>query len=353
MSTVFMTHALRQFPGLITRDGRAARGERLTRMLDILEQVWAAGFDEGPVDPAADIEDFWEDAVRIATTYRAALDAGRSIEPRSSATHWSSGDLARRMGPLRINEHGGYHGADAFEELLAGLPLDITGRTFAVCTYDTESVSLGADDLAQHLTTLAAAGHTAAVVKVSGHKQGIARIELDPDTRVINRRLHDAFDWTMVRLDGVRSAFLVSPWIEMTYEYRVFVVDGIPVTGAGCIEEYTPLDHSGSGPFDPAVRLHRGNSVAATVNSAITHDSRTVRMHLAAAAPVIAHMAARGLRTYVVDMAYVPDRNDSVVVEFNSMPNAGLYACDAQALARALIQTEHKGYYEYTPTRVR
>lgn len=93
--------------------------------------------------------------------------------------------------------------------------------------------------------------------------------------------------------------------------------------------------------------------MAATVNSAITHDSRTVRMHLAAAAPVIAHMAARGLRTYVVDMAYVPDRNDSVVVEFNSMPNAGLYACDAQALARALIQTEHKGYYEYTPTRVR
>ncbi|PZU04680.1 MAG: hypothetical protein DI630_00760 [Gordonia sp. (in: high G+C Gram-positive bacteria)] len=348
MSTLFMTHGLRPFPGLITRAGALATGDRLDRMTAVLEHVRAAGFDEGPVHPLCDVEDFWEDAIRIATAHIAALDAGVHVELRTPGPDWSPSDLARRMGPLTRSEQGGSHSSDNFEAVLTGLPQTMTGRTFTSCTHDSELVDPPADHLMPHLLTLKGEGHTAAVVKIAGHKQGVARIELDEDPRVIERHLHEAFDWTMIRLDGLADAFLVSPWIDMTCEYRVFVVDGQPVTGAGCIEEYTPLDHTGSDVFDSAVRVRRGNQVAATADSPIVGDLHTVRTHLAAAAPVIDLLASTGLRTYVVDMAYVADLGRSIVVEFNSIPNAGLYACDAQALAHALIRTEHKGYYDYT-----
>lgn len=345
--TVLLSQGLRPFPGLVTRDRRPAFGDRLDRMTAILDDVRAAGFDIGPVDECADVEDFWEDAIRIATTCRAALAAGLGTERRSGGPGWSPADLSRRTGPLARVEQGGSHSADDFERVLAELPRSMTGRPFASCTYDSEIADPPATHLVPHLLTLHAAGHAAAVVKIAGHKLGIARIELDADPRAVERRLADAFDWSMVRLDGVAGAFLVSPWVDMTCEYRIFVVDGRPITGAACIEEHTPLDHSGAALFDTAVRVRRGNRIAAAAHSAVTDDGAVVAAHLAAADPVIEHLASIGLRTYVVDMAYVPAQGRSIVIEFNSIPNAGLYACDAQALADALVLTEHKGYYEH------
>lgn len=345
--TVLLSHGLRPFPGLITRDGIPASGDRLARMTAILDDVRAAGFDIGPVDECGDVEDFWEDAIRIATSRRAALAAGFITERRGGGPGWTPADLSRRTGPVTRVEQGGSHSVDDFERVLAALPSSMTGRRFASCTHDSEIADPPASHLVPHLLALHAAGHAAAVVKIAGHKLGIARIELDADHHTIERRLDEAFEWSMVRLDGLAGAFLVSPWIEMTCEYRIFVVDGRPVTGAACIEEYTPLDHHGADPFDTALRVRRGNRIAAAADTPVTDDAATAAAHVAAAGPVIEHLASIGLRTYVVDMAHVPDQERSIVIEFNSIPNAGLYACDAQALADALVRTEHKGYYEH------
>lgn len=357
IETLLLSHGLRPFPGLVTRDGRPATGDRLDRMTAVLADVRAAGFEIGDIDKHADVEDFWEDAIRIATTYRAAVAAGIGTQRRAPGQHWSAADLSRRTGPLTCIEQGGSHSTDDFERVLAELPRSLTGRSFASCTHDSEVVDPPDTHLIPHLLTLHADGHDAAVVKIAGHKLGIARIELDDDPRVVDRHLSDAFGWSMVRLDGSADAFLVSPWIEMTCEYRLFVVDGRAVTGAACIEEHTPLDHHAVDVFDPAVRVERGNGVAAKTSSPIVDDPRTVRTHLAAAEQVIDHLAAMDLLTYVVDVAYVPDLGHSVVVEFNALPNSGLYACDAQALGHALVRTEHKGYYDYAvsdaPTAVR
>lgn len=347
MSTLFMSHGLRPFPGLITRDGLPAQGSRLEMMNAILADVQAAGIDIGPVDEQGDVEDFWEDAIRIATTRRAAMAAGLKTERRSGTSDWSRADLAHRTGPLTRREQGGSHTVDDFERVLAALPHSMTGRSFASCMHDSEIADPPASHLIPHLLALHAAGHVAAVVKIAGHKLGIARIELDADPRTVEDRLHEAFDWSMVRLDGQADAFLVSPWIDMTCEYRMFVVDGRPITGAACIEEYTPLDHSGPTPFDTAMRVRRGNHIAAAADSPVTDDPATVAAHLVAAGPVIDHLASIGLRTYVVDLAHVPDQGRSVVIEFNTLPNSGLYACDAQRLADALIRSDDKGYYDY------
>lgn len=159
MSTLFMSHGLRPFPGLITRDGLPAQGSRLEMMNAILADVQAAGIDIGPVDEQGDVEDFWEDAIRIATTRRAAMAAGLKTERRSGTSDWSRADLAHRTGPLTRREQGGSHTVDDFERVLAALPHSMTGRSFASCMHDSEIADPPASHLIPHLLALHAAGH--------------------------------------------------------------------------------------------------------------------------------------------------------------------------------------------------
>lgn len=155
----------------------------------------------------------------------------------------------------------------------------------------------------------------------------------------------------------------------MTYEYRLFIVDGRPVTGAGCIVEHTPLfaDHRpGSSPFSPLVRRKRGVSLTAIEDELDEFtiedlDSGTWADESASADPSRggdienapglvtqlvefgAALVAEGLtdgvlpRAYVLDVALNEGNGKPLAIEVNGLSNSGLYASKPWIVTRALL----------------
>ena len=147
----------------------------------------------------------------------------------------------------------------------------------------------------------------------------------------------------LLRFEEQRDHYLVSAHVPMRHEYRVFVVDGVPVCGAGCLVERTPLDHyPAHGPFDPFTRADRYD-----------HDEPAqarpglVAELVEAARPVAAALRAAGCSHCVVDMARGPA--GPVLVEVNGLENAGLYACDPYAVAAAMAASQDPQTLEMKP----
>ena len=362
---LLLSYGLRPFPGLRERNGSAPTTARLTVMERTLEQVARAGYAEDldKTDPEADFEDFWEDALRIASVTAAADRAGLDDAPLPYAHEWTDAQMSRRLGPVGIVETG-HHGIDG----LAAHPLmadpAFTGREIVPTTYtsplELEPLATGdlvggtdltalpkryAVDTLTVLRNFYHRGHDRAVIKLAGVKQGLTTVRLSDDAQALSDQLFDGdFGWSMLRYEGMDGGLVVSPWVEMAYEYRVFIVDGVPVTGAGCVEEATPLDHDPAwGPFSPLMREHRGNSIAAAADSAPEHRPGLALAYRAFAEKIAAALPA-GQRTVDVDLAVIPGREEPVVIEFNSVPNAGLYAIDVDALADALVGAADRGY---------
>lgn len=158
------------------------------------------------------------------------------------------------------------------------------------------------------------AGESFAFLKVAGTKRGEAQLR----QQLVNR-----FEWTLIELAGRKDALLVQDCVEMKHEYRIFVVDGVPVAGAGCIEEFTPLNNDGNA-FDSRTRENRmspdgiGREVVARPDVVARYK---------AAAPGIVKDLIKGnprMRTFVLDLCHIGDQ--VAVVEVNGARNAGLYA---------------------------
>lgn len=130
-------------------------------------------------------------------------------------------------------------------------------------------------------------------------------------------------DWELIRFEDEPDAVLVQQRVDMRREYRMFVIDGTPVCGAGCVERCTPADNEAT--FDPKLEEHRNDGH-------VIRDKRTVNAYRD-----FAEQAAGMIRTegfvqgpYVMDLATVDGR--PCVVELNRMTNAGLYALDMDTL---------------------
>ncbi|KIA73482.1 hypothetical protein ANMWB30_24090 [Arthrobacter sp. MWB30] len=123
--------------------------------------------------------------------------------------------------------------------------------------------------------------------------------------------------------EGDSAVFLVQEQIPMTHEYRFFMAGNKPVSGAGCIEHYTPLDHEvTAGPFDPRTEEVRGSGV-------ITDDAAMVERlrQFAVDAGAMLHSQAPELgAAWVLDVAINSETDSIVVIELNPARNAGLYA---------------------------
>lgn len=367
---LLLTFGLRQFPGLVDNRGHAVPESALKdRMRAVLTDLRNAGYEIGRIEPGADFEDFWEDALRISSTVTAAERAGLAWTRCDRGHHWQPEELARRLGPvLMLEEH--HH-----RDRLAAHPLmcdpAVTGRRIHTTTYHDEHTLADlasdqinyitspdelastdpryADDLITRLRWMFWQGHQAAVIKVDGHKIGLIKITLSDDPAVLREQLmcdEAGLGWTLVRLEGTPGMFRVSEHILMEYEYRLFVVDGAVITGAGCIEEFTPLDHNlAHGALDPQMRKRRGNDIAAPYGSDSEPVAQPGRAQWYAhwvRGLIQSHCSGQG--TFVIDVATSGDREDPVLVELNALPNSGLYACDIQALADALVTARDRGY---------
>lgn len=135
-------------------------------------------------------------------------------------------------------------------------------------------------------------------------------------------------------LDGMAYALadrgpclMVQDFIPMTYEYRLFVVDGIIVTGAGAIERHTPADNRTQ--FDASVAVDR------SCETIVEDRPDIVAKYLDFAAAIIPDCP---VSTFVLDVAIVD--GSPVIVEFNPLHlgQVGLFASQPSLLANALLK---------------
>lgn len=136
--------------------------------------------------------------------------------------------------------------------------------------------------------------------------------------------------WSLIRDEGLPAVYLVQERVVMRYEYRTFIVGGKAVTGAGCIEEFTPLNNAGD-PFDDTLREFRQQHSAPerlpAVRDALLEFSAKVAAEIASEAPEI--------DGYTLDTAL--DANGiPLVIELNGHTNAGFYASQPHRITNAL-----------------
>lgn len=135
------------------------------------------------------------------------------------------------------------------------------------------------------------------------------------------------FEWEDVRFEDEPDGVLVQELTDMRREYRVFVIGGQPVCGAGCIERCTPADNEAT--FDPKMEDRRNDGQAVSRPGTV----ETYRRFAVEAARLIADEGyIRG--PYVMDLATIDGM--PCIIELNRMNNAGLYALDMDALLTAV-----------------
>lgn len=326
---------LRAFPGIPTSWSSAKRAIAESILSDV-----RAAFPEmlrAPVT-SADIEDFWEDACRVSAAWRASGQNLVAKEPGSWNTRWTDAEMKRRLGPVSRTEEGGHHGPDRL--ILHPLLRQHGGR----------AMTLGSIDLdpSTDVTEWLAARHRdhgvqRGIVKAVARKFGIWSVELDSDPEVIARRLFQAMDWAYMNLEDGSDLVVAQDAIDLQFEYRLFVVDGELISGAGCVEEFTPLNQMlSAGPFDSRVRRIRGHLHQGAPSA--VEDRPDVVGRLLDFGAELAHQHGG---TVVIDVALdaaAGPEGTPVVVELNDLPNSGLYASDPWAVATALVGAHDRGY---------
>lgn len=323
--------SLRPFPG-IPEDWSETKQFKASLILQDVRESFPEMLTE--IDPDADVEDFWEDAARLSAAW---LATGGNLVAKEPGTHnhpWSEDEMSRRLGTVARSEEGGYHGVD---KLIGHAIVQNHGGRGMLCG------SIGGDPATDVVTWLASRhrdhGVKRGIVKTTATKTGIWSIELDSDPAVVSERLMDAMDWTYIRLEELPGAVFAQDELELQYEYRLFVVDGLVVSGAGCIEEFTPLDHKPFQAFDTRLRRVRGHLNQGEPSP--VEDLPEITEQLIRFGQSVAQEFGG---TVVIDVAMDAVADMPVVIELNNISNSGLYASDPWLVAEDLVFANDRGY---------
>lgn len=324
----------------------ASPDSRLQPLLD----SWTAVLPNARRDPTLDFEDWVEHATRLDAAYRLAsqqlalvgedgiarfLD-GTEVEEGAEVLYlgsWRSPDNERTghgvFSRYRYQQSALGDGALANNYSESGVFRAHAGRAMALCgvrEYPEDDVTL---DLYDCLAQFSAAGHRELVVKVNRPKYALYRLSLPSDNMDDIKRAVGAQDdlaWAMVHLAGLNNTFIVQEQVAMAFEYRVIVVNHVPVAGAGCVEAFTPLDNEAQ--WDPKVEQVRNNGQ-------VEHRPEVVAAYAQyAAAFAKAYSEERPqAKHYTLDLAMSDD--GIVAIELNPLRNYGLYALDFDAVLQA------------------
>ena len=186
-------------------------------------------------------------------------------------------------------------------------------------------------DMVDALQDLQSQGVERAFVKTSVAKYAANFVPLNSnDYEYLRAEVFEAFDWALIHFEGKSDAFLVQEAIDMQYEYRFFITDGHIVTGAGCVEEHTPLQNSTQ--FDPYMRRYRHDP-----QDPVVIQRGLVQQYREFADLVVRQLAAEipELHDYVLDVTLTQD--GPAIVELNGLANAGLYAADPARIVEAIV----------------
>ena len=135
--------------------------------------------------------------------------------------------------------------------------------------------------------------------------------------------------YASTHLEGYADAVLVQEWVPMRREYRFLICDSVPVTGAGIVPEFTPLDADPTTAFSPIVRKVVGEST----QERLTDQEMAGYLDLASRYALEVR-AENGMRDFVLDVCTIEGRH--AVVEVNPCQNMGLYASRADLWIQAV-----------------
>lgn len=178
-------------------------------------------------------------------------------------------------------------------------------------------------------------------------RKAIAAQDSEGSQRMIEQAFYKGFDANLLDCIDRAECFLIQEHIPMESEYRIVVIDGSPVAGAGCIECLSPLFHEpdlalrnadGTGAFDVKLEGKRNDGI-------IRHDPEMVEAFLDRAWQICDALEMEARDTgrsnpyadCVMDFAWNADRQEVVLVETNPPDNFGLYAMDIAPVTRAIV----------------
>lgn len=123
------------------------------------------------------------------------------------------------------------------------------------------------------------------------------------------------------------SCLIVQERVHMRREYRIFVVDGRPVTGAGTVLSHTPNDNIA--PFNPLVSNH-------PTDDNCERDEALVERYLDFGRQVIPLMPAS---SFALDVALIDGEIGIVEINPLMLGQIGLFACSPSLLTAAVLRS--------------
>lgn len=314
---------------------------------DQLVALWTRHVPATDGDGAGDYEDFVEQAVRleavldgfgadnvwlvISTDPRTAVNAGSGgTRPAAELQHLPryGTQPSRRHEDVDMEQArlaAAYYRYEAF--------LSRAGRRLTVCGFGLEGSGV---ELGEVLAGWSAEGNRQAFLKSVQIKQFAFPVDLAEGFGPAggSRLVYDALNYGAMYLEGQQESIIAQEFVTMEYEYRVFVVGNTVITAAGCIEEFTPLDNRGEA-FDPQLRRQRQDKTPVAsqppMAAFLIEFARDAVEALAREVPQ--------LTDYVIDVALGPE-GTPLIVELNSLLNAGLYASQPARVTEAMAARE-------------
>lgn len=180
------------------------------------------------------------------------------------------------------------------------------------------------------------------VLKDGRAKHGLYKIDLEgvpnTDEGFINYMrkyfLLTDNDWAILNLFRTLPSHLVQEFKQMKYEYRFFVYNGVLISGAGCVEEHTPLVNTKQ--FNTLMEAYRSETV-------IEDCPQIVERYIEAAKQIVSLTNATepNVKNYSLDLCLYED--DTIgMIERNPFSNSGLYAQDLESVAKAVLAANNK-----------
>ncbi|AOG03043.1 hypothetical protein [Bosea sp. RAC05] len=167
-----------------------------------------------------------------------------------------------------------------------------------------------------------------------------------PSDRGIQKAFFQAFDANLMDCEERETCFLIQERVPMIHEYRICVVGGEPVAGAGTIEWLSPIFRRDTdGAFHTLVEGKRSDRQVRDMPSLIGRYVSEAR-RLCASLRAEWGKGAHPFTNCTMDFAINADTQEVCLIETDALDNSGLYALDFAQVAAAIL-TEVSSVYGY------
>lgn len=332
-----------------------------------LQSIWSAHIPENQ-DAEVDDELFYEQAARLEAVLELVGPAGTwmlaSMAP-PTARNLATGEVQTFEELQGLRRVGGVYERERITTIpgMGNYAQSAVVRAHAARTMECTG---GDEDALAALERMRDSGISDALVKLTAGKHPLAPIDLSGNIR---SQLLMQLGWDFERINPEAKAFIVQERALVEYEYRLFVVDGWVVTGAGNIAAHTPLDNLEPVAFSSLVVRDRrmrlevidysdakwGDDVLPGDEEPLPQyvESRTdlVSAFVAAGQAIVDEIAEEGMlqRDYSLDLALINGRIG--IVELNEFSNSGLYASDPKRMIAAFLAAPKTDWWRPLPAR--